>query len=52
MNGNSFGRLFQITTYGESHGKAMGCTVSGCPAGLELEEEEIQKELDRSPDSQ
>ncbi|MDZ7687546.1 MAG: chorismate synthase [Halobacteriales archaeon] len=47
MNGNRFGRLFQITTYGESHGKAMGCTVSGCPAGLELEEDEIQKELDR-----
>ena len=47
MNGNSFGRLFQITTYGESHGDAMGCTVSGCPAGLELEEDEIQKELDR-----
>jgi chorismate synthase len=47
MNGNSFGRLFQVTTYGESHGKAMGCTVSGCPAGLELEENEIQEELDR-----
>jgi len=47
MNGNRFGRLFQVTTYGESHGKAMGCTVSGCPAGLELEEEEIQEELDR-----
>jgi len=47
MNGNRFGRLFQVTTYGESHGKAMGCTVSGCPSGLELEEEEIQEELDR-----
>jgi len=47
MNGNRFGRLFQITTYGESHGDAMGCTVSGCPAGLELEEDEIQEELDR-----
>ncbi len=47
MNGNSIGRLFQVTTYGESHGEAMGCTVSGCPAGLELEEKEIQKELDR-----
>jgi chorismate synthase len=47
MNGNSIGRLFQVTTYGESHGKAMGCTVSGCPAGLELEEKEIQEELDR-----
>jgi chorismate synthase len=47
MNGNSFGRLFQVTTFGESHGEAMGCTVSGCPAGLELSEEDIQKELDR-----
>ena len=47
MNGNRFGRLFQVTTYGESHGPAMGCVVSGCPAGLELEEEEIQRDLDR-----
>ena len=47
MNGNRFGRLFQVTTYGESHGEAMGCTVSGVPAGVELAEEDIQKELDR-----
>jgi chorismate synthase len=47
MNGNSFGRLFQVTTYGESHGEAMGCTVSGCPAGVELSEEDIQEDLDR-----
>jgi chorismate synthase len=47
MNGNSFGRLFRFVTYGESHGEAMGCTVSGCPAGVELSEEEIQRELDR-----
>jgi len=47
MNGNRFGRLFQITTFGESHGEAMGCTVSGCPAGVELDEEAIQEELDR-----
>ncbi|WP_255149296.1 chorismate synthase [Halorarius halobius] len=47
MNGNSFGRLFRFVTYGESHGDAMGCTVSGCPAGVELSEEEIQRELDR-----
>ncbi|MDY7081084.1 MAG: chorismate synthase, partial [Halobacteria archaeon] len=47
MNGNSFGRLFQFTTFGESHGEAMGCTVSGCPAGVELDEEDVQKELDR-----
>jgi chorismate synthase len=47
MNGNRFGRLFQMTTYGESHGEAMGVTVSGCPAGLELSEEDVQRELDR-----
>ena len=47
MNGNRFGRLFQVITYGESHGPAMGVTVSGCPAGLELDEERIQRELDR-----
>ena len=47
MNGNSFGRLFEVTTYGESHGEAMGVTVSGCPAGLELNEEDIQGDLDR-----
>jgi chorismate synthase len=47
MNGNEFGRLFRVTTYGESHGPAMGVTVSGCPAGLELAEEDVQRELDR-----
>ena len=47
MNGNRFGRLFQVTTYGESHGPSMGCIVSGCPAGLELDAEDIQRELDR-----
>ncbi|MFB6114150.1 MAG: chorismate synthase [Halodesulfurarchaeum sp.] len=47
MNGNRFGRLFQITTYGESHGPGMGVVVSGCPAGLELAEEDVQAELDR-----
>jgi len=47
MNGNTFGRLFQVTTYGESHGEAMGVTVSGCPAGVELDEDAVQRELDR-----
>jgi chorismate synthase len=47
MNGNRFGRLFQVTTFGESHGEAMGVTVSGCPAGVELDEDAIQYELDR-----
>jgi len=47
MNGNGFGRLFRLTTFGESHGEAMGCTVSGVPAGVELDEEDVQRELDR-----
>ncbi|MFB6124361.1 MAG: chorismate synthase [Halanaeroarchaeum sp.] len=47
MNGNRLGRLFQVTTYGESHGDAMGVVVSGCPAGLELDESDIQGDLDR-----
>ncbi len=47
MAGNSFGRFFRITTWGESHGPAMGVVVDGCPAGLELCAEDIQYELDR-----
>ncbi|MEF8771530.1 chorismate synthase [Halodesulfurarchaeum sp.] len=47
MNGNRFGRLFQIATYGESHGPSMGVVISGCPAGLEIEQAAIQEELDR-----
>ncbi|MFB6111432.1 MAG: chorismate synthase [Halobacteriaceae archaeon] len=47
MNGNGFGRLFEVRTYGESHGPAMGCVVSGVPAGVELSTEAIQRELDR-----
>lgn len=47
MAGSSFGNIFRVTTYGESHGKAMGVIVDGCPAGLELNEEDIQKFLDR-----
>ncbi len=47
MAGNSFGQLFRITTFGESHGGAVGCVIDGCPPGLEISEDEIQKELDR-----
>lgn len=47
MNGNQLGRLFQVSTYGESHGPSMGCIVSGCPAGVPLEESTVQEELDR-----
>ncbi len=47
MAGNSFGRLFKITTWGESHGKALGVVIDGCPPLLELSDEDIQKELDK-----
>mgnify|MGYP003603501987 CR=1 FL=1 len=47
MSGNRFGRIFSITTWGESHGRAVGVVVDGCPAGLALSAEDIQKELDR-----
>lgn len=47
MAGNSFGRFFRITTWGESHGPALGVIVDGCPAGLEISPEDIQYELDR-----
>ena len=47
MSGNTFGRLFRLTTYGESHGPALGGVVDGCPAGIALSEELLQKELDR-----
>ncbi|WP_444907557.1 chorismate synthase [Microbulbifer sp. JMSA004] len=47
MSGNTFGKLFCVTTFGESHGPALGCIVDGCPPGLEISEEEIQRELDR-----
>ena len=47
MSGNTFGTLFRITTWGESHGYAVGVVVDGCPAGLQLCAEDVQKELDR-----
>ena len=47
MPGNTFGQAFRLTTWGESHGAAVGCTVDGCPAGLELDEAAVQRELDR-----
>ena len=47
MSGNTFGALFRITTWGESHGPAVGVVIDGCPAGLSLREADIQKELDR-----
>ncbi|MCZ4052260.1 chorismate synthase [Oxalobacter sp. OxGP1] len=47
MAGNTFGKLFSVTTFGESHGPALGCVVDGCPPGMALSEADIQPELDR-----
>ena len=47
MAGDSFGKLFTVTSFGESHGPALGCIVTGCPPGLELTEADLQKDLDR-----
>jgi chorismate synthase len=47
MSGNTFGKLFTVTTFGESHGLALGCIVDGCPPGLSLTEEDLQHDLDR-----
>ena len=45
--GNTFGKIFRLTTFGESHGKAIGGIIDGCPAGLEFDNKNIQKQLDR-----
>ena len=47
MAGNSFGNIFKLTTFGESHGPAIGGIIDGCPAGFELDFEFIQSELNR-----
>ena len=47
MSGNTIGKLFTVTTFGESHGPALGCIVDGCPPGLELSEVDLQGDLDR-----
>ncbi|WP_426417528.1 chorismate synthase [Aestuariirhabdus sp. LZHN29] len=47
MSGNSFGKLFTVTTFGESHGPGLGCIVDGCPPGIELDESMLQTDLDR-----
>jgi len=47
MSGNTFGKLFTVTSFGESHGLALGCIVDGCPPGLELSEQDLQADLDR-----
>ena len=47
MAGNTFGQLFTVASFGESHGPALGCVVDGCPPGLELAEEDIQRDVER-----
>ena len=47
MAGNTFGQLFTVTTFGESHGAGLGCIIDGCPPGLALTESDIQADLDR-----
>ena len=47
MSGNTFGEIFKVTTFGESHGEALGCVIDGCPAGIEISREKIQAALNR-----
>src|SRR6188472_3945697 len=47
MSGNTFGKIFSVTSFGESHGPAIGCVVDGCPPGLELSAEDFRTDLDR-----
>ena len=47
MSGNSYGKLFTLSTFGESHGPALGCVIDGCPPGIELSEADLQVDLDR-----
>ena len=47
MAGNSIGKIFCVTTFGESHGTSIGAVIDGCPAGLEIDENFIQHQLDR-----
>ena len=47
MSGNTIGRLFQVTTFGESHGPALGCVIDGCPPGLEISEADFARDIDR-----
>ncbi|GGK82825.1 chorismate synthase [Amphritea balenae] len=47
MSGNTYGKLFTVTTFGESHGPALGCIIDGCPPGIELTVADLQRDLDR-----
>ena len=50
--GNSFGKIFRLTTFGESHGVAIGGVIDGCPSGINLDFEKIQQQLDRRKSGQ
>ena len=47
MSGNTFGEIFRVTTFGESHGAGLGVIIDGCPAGITVDEEFLQSEMDR-----
>ena len=47
MPGNTIGDVFRVTTFGESHGLALGCIIDGCPPGMTLSESDLQEDLDR-----
>ena len=47
MGGNTIGKLFTVTSFGESHGAAIGCVVDGCPPGMELSESDLQPDMER-----
>ena len=47
MAGNTFGKVFRVTTWGESHGTALGAVIDGCPPGIVLDEADIQQEMER-----
>jgi chorismate synthase len=48
MGGNTYGRIFRVTTWGESHGKALGAVIDGCPPGIRVSEEDINKGIPRN----
>ena len=47
MSFNTFGKIFRFTTWGESHGPAIGCVIDGCPPNIHISEKDIQKDMDR-----
>ena len=52
MSFNTFGKIFRFTTWGESHGPAIGCVIDGCPPNIPISERDIQKDMDRIDEGQ